>query len=318
MSSPRFGEQRDEDPSVCYRHPDRQSWILCQRCGRTICAECQILAPVGVQCPECVREAGGSVQWTPTNTKPVKQRAAARRQPTPRSREQAGFQGYITGLLRPGGELPSLSWIFAGIVVVLWLVGLFTTSPSAPVGLPFAWFAASPLDAAQLWRYATSAFVTPAIFSLGGVLSLALSLFFWLLFAPSVERSFGRTRFLTVFFAATIIGAAAQVMAQQYAFGLAAGLFGLFGSYAVLMWSYPQMRMQIIVVIAINLAINLFLGGGALWAIVGGLLAGAGTTYLLQYYSDRPRSRRATPYLIVGGVVVAAVTAAIITSSAYV
>ena len=195
MSSPRFGEQHIEDPSVCYRHPDRQSWILCQRCGRTICAECQILAPVGVQCPECVREAGGAVQWTPANTKPVKQRAAARRRPTARPSEQSGFRGYVTGLLRPGGESPPLSWIFAGVVVLLWLVGLFTTSASAPVGLPFQWFAASPMDAPQFWRYATSAFVTPAIFSFSGVLSLALSLFFWLLFAPSVERSFGRTRF---------------------------------------------------------------------------------------------------------------------------
>ena len=45
--------------NVCYRHPDRQSYILCQRCGRTICSQCQTQAPVGVHCPECVREAQG-------------------------------------------------------------------------------------------------------------------------------------------------------------------------------------------------------------------------------------------------------------------
>jgi hypothetical protein len=28
------------DPAnYCYRHPDRQSFVLCQRCGRTICGE---------------------------------------------------------------------------------------------------------------------------------------------------------------------------------------------------------------------------------------------------------------------------------------
>ena len=50
--------QAETDPSVCYRHPDRTSWTLCARCGRTICPECQILTPEGVRCPECVREAG--------------------------------------------------------------------------------------------------------------------------------------------------------------------------------------------------------------------------------------------------------------------
>ncbi|MCU1530024.1 MAG: hypothetical protein JWP75_3787, partial [Frondihabitans sp.] len=47
--------------NFCYRHPDRQSFVLCQRCGRTICGQCQTLAAVGVHCPECVREARGSV-----------------------------------------------------------------------------------------------------------------------------------------------------------------------------------------------------------------------------------------------------------------
>ena len=50
-----------QHPSIagnfCYRHPDRQSFVLCQRCGRTICPECQTQAPVGVHCPECMRES---------------------------------------------------------------------------------------------------------------------------------------------------------------------------------------------------------------------------------------------------------------------
>ena len=50
--------------NVCYRHPDRQSYILCQRCGRTICSQCQTQAPVGVHCPECVREARASAPRT--------------------------------------------------------------------------------------------------------------------------------------------------------------------------------------------------------------------------------------------------------------
>ena len=42
--------------NFCYRHPDRQSFVLCQRCLRTICPECQTTAAVGVICPECLRD----------------------------------------------------------------------------------------------------------------------------------------------------------------------------------------------------------------------------------------------------------------------
>ena len=49
----------------CYRHPDVETGVHCTRCGRPICPECMIPAPVGHQCPECVAEARREFQRGP-------------------------------------------------------------------------------------------------------------------------------------------------------------------------------------------------------------------------------------------------------------
>ena len=51
--------------------------------------------------------------------------------------------------------------------------------------------------------------------------------------------------------------------------------------------------------------------GGLGGVLVLGLLAGAGSTYLLQFYAERARSKPSTPYLIIGGAVAALIAIAI-------
>jgi len=40
----------------CYYHPDRETRLRCNKCGKPICTECAIRTPVGYRCPDCVRE----------------------------------------------------------------------------------------------------------------------------------------------------------------------------------------------------------------------------------------------------------------------
>lgn len=40
---------------VCANHPDRETTLRCNRCGRPICSQCAIRTPVGYRCPQCVK-----------------------------------------------------------------------------------------------------------------------------------------------------------------------------------------------------------------------------------------------------------------------
>ncbi len=39
----------------CTVHPDRETTLRCNKCGRPMCPECAVQTPVGYRCRECVR-----------------------------------------------------------------------------------------------------------------------------------------------------------------------------------------------------------------------------------------------------------------------
>jgi VIT1/CCC1 family predicted Fe2+/Mn2+ transporter len=45
-----------EEILYCANHPDRETLLRCNRCGKPICTECAVLTDVGYRCPECIRE----------------------------------------------------------------------------------------------------------------------------------------------------------------------------------------------------------------------------------------------------------------------
>jgi hypothetical protein len=40
----------------CYKHPNIETSLRCNRCERPICPQCAILTPTGYRCKECVRD----------------------------------------------------------------------------------------------------------------------------------------------------------------------------------------------------------------------------------------------------------------------
>lgn len=50
-----MSEAPSTEAIFCANHPDRETGLRCNRCGKPICADCAVLTPTGYRCPECVR-----------------------------------------------------------------------------------------------------------------------------------------------------------------------------------------------------------------------------------------------------------------------
>jgi hypothetical protein len=49
-------DRPDEEIFFCANHPERETLLRCNKCGKPICMECAVQTPVGYRCKECVRQ----------------------------------------------------------------------------------------------------------------------------------------------------------------------------------------------------------------------------------------------------------------------
>ena len=267
--------------ATCYRHPDRQIYILCQRCGRTICPECQTQAAVGVQCPDCIAEA---------------------RRATPQIRKAQRSNSRLGRLLRPGGTAPVVTWSIVAICVVVALVQLI--GGSAVTNALVYW---PPLTFEQPWRLLTSMFAHSPISltSPTSLLHIAFNMYALILIGPILEHLLGRGRFIALYLLAGLGGSVAvAILAPQVpVLGASGAIFGLFGAYFVVMRKIGGNPTQVLVVIGINLVIGFLLPGISWQAHVGGLIVGAGVAAL--YMATRHRSKAWVRRIALAGIAVA-------------
>jgi membrane associated rhomboid family serine protease len=259
----------------CYRHPDRETFVKCQRCGRPICGECQTLAPVGVHCPECVREARGSAA---SSARPIGRRFA--------------------NALRPSGGRPIVTYTIIALCLVVYAIQFLTGGDNSPVTTLF-WYA--PVQTAtQPWRMITSVFLHES------PLHVLLNMYSLFLVGPALESMLGRVRYLALFLIAGFGGSVGVLLIanpQVAVLGASGAIFGLFGAYFLIARRLGGNATQFLVVIVLNLVIGFIPGFGIAWqAHVGGLITGLALAFV--YLETRQRSRRTAQVLLVAAVAV--------------
>jgi membrane associated rhomboid family serine protease len=264
---PDLGQSQTQSqvPPVCYRHPGRQTYVSCVRCGRPACPDCLRPAAVGHQCVDCIREGGRGV-----------------RQATGR------FGGAVTAQAK-------VTWSLIGINIILYLVQLahpnLATDWEMLGGARTGSNQVIGVAAGQWYRMITSAFL-PGTGNLG-ILDILFNMWALLIVGPAMERALGAVRYLAIYLVSAIGGSVLYyllVAPNQPALGASGAIFGLFGAWFVLSRRLGLDSRQVVFLIVLNLGISFALPFIAWQAHVGGLVAGGVLTAAYVYAPRRNRT----------------------------
>lgn len=245
-------DQAYNPANYCYRHPDRQSFVLCQRCGRTICPECQTPAAVGVHCPECVREQ--RAQFTA-------------------NRRASGAPSRVTVARRRFAMLDQKATVvIVAVSVVIWLLDQVSNRALTQLLGYNAYYLPT-----QPWRMVTSLFVH------SGFLHIAFNMWAVWIFGRMLENMLGTWRFLALYFISGLAGSMAVTLLapQTSVVGASGAIFGLFAAFFMIQRSLGGNAVSLLVVIGLNLLIGFLPGTNISWqAHIGGIAAGFLTGYI--------------------------------------
>jgi membrane associated rhomboid family serine protease len=266
-TTPGQGQGAEPDTAVptCYRHPGRETYVSCVRCGRPACPDCLRSAAVGQQCVECIRGAN----------------RGARR-----------ATGMFGGRPAAGAVV---TWSLVAINVLLYLVELAYPNLGQNFGmLGLGRFTSNgPLVGVaqgQWYRLITAAFVAPGGL---GILDIAFNMWALILLGPPLERMLGPLRYLAIYLVSALGGSVALLLATPYewALGASGAIFGLFGAWFVVSRKLRLDMRWILSLLVLNFVIG-FLGHNFIaWqAHVGGIIVGG---LLAAAYAYAPRANRA-------------------------
>jgi membrane associated rhomboid family serine protease len=232
---------------VCYRHPRNETAVTCSSCGRPICTECMVFAPVGIKCPEC---AG-----VPTGAK----KAAVRAQ---RSFSVAGTDFIVTKILIAVN-------VFVFLAQVVQSGSL--TNPFGELFIRGALY--GPAVANGDWyRLVSCAFLH------GSFLHIFFNMLMLWWFGRPLEHLLGRVRFLAIYFISILAGSAGAlaITPDRPTIGASGAVFGILGAGLVLeRHNINVFGGSALIVVILNLALSFTLNSVSIGGHVGGLIGGA-------------------------------------------
>ena len=287
------GDATQAPESVCYRHPDRETYVRCTRCERPICPDCMRAASVGFQCPSCVAEGHATI-----------------RQP------KAAFGG-------TAHEQPLVTWTVMGLCGLFFLLTAGATAGfGGGVSELFQRLALAPslhvttedgvrvvadgVAQGQYYRLLT------AMFLHFGVFHLAFNMYALYLVGPTLERALGRLRFATLYLLSGLGGSALSYglgTESKLAAGASGAVFGLFAAFWVLEQRRGRDASGITALIVINLAIGFVVPNIDWLGHLGGLVAGALVAAALVY---APTGKQRALVQALGVVLVALLVVAVV------
>ncbi|WP_223166612.1 rhomboid family intramembrane serine protease [Nonomuraea sp. SYSU D8015] len=253
-SPPPQPEQPAEAVPTCYRHPDKETWVRCQRCERPICPDCMRDAAVGFQCPECVAEGNRGIRQA-----------------------KSTFGG---GVVRT--PFVTYTILVANVLIfgAQYLLGNDVTLQLAmwPNGV-------AHLD--EYYRLITAAFVH------GGVFHILFNSWALYVVGPYLERAFGHVRYVALYVISALGGSTLGLWLDplnQPTVGASGAIFGLFGAVFVVGRRLNMDVRGIAVLIAINLVITFLVSGISWTGHIGGLITGSVLAAAMAYAPKNNRT----------------------------
>ncbi len=280
----------------CYRHPERETHIRCQRCDRPICPDCMNQAAVGFQCPSCVKDGRQS-------QRPVRTAFGGRPSPDPTltSKVLIGLNVAVWALIALTGGAASV-WVDR---LALLAVGRLVALPDGTV------LQLEGVASGAWWQPVTSMFTHVEPMHIGFNM-LAL----WFL-GPMLESAVGRLRFLAIYFLSGLTGSAFVYWLTPVftpTVGASGAIFGLMGALLVVAVRLRADYSQILLWLGLNVAITVFGRGLLSWqGHLGGLVGGVLIALVLAY---APKARRGLWQGLGLGLVALALVVAFVTRTA--
>jgi membrane associated rhomboid family serine protease len=281
---------------ACYRHPARETYVRCNRCGRPICPDCMRTASVGHQCPECVAE--GRRTSRPVRTAFGGSGVGANGYATfsliginvfvmvvallSSGRANALAGGGMGGLL--GGLTPLHYW---GALVSL--PTSFTDNQGNVVA------SVNGVAGGDYYRLLTSMFIH------FGLLHLLLNMWALYVLGRPIEAALGPLRFLALYLTAGFGGSVAVYWLTNHSptAGASGAIFGLFSALIVVLRKLGRSASSVIPILIVNLVITFGVPGISIAGHLGGLVTGGLAAAGLAYAPQKNRT------LIQAGVIIA-------------